>query len=179
MRFWLKIHLILLLVLVLNSITKIVWNIGWIYEIEFVLDVLLILTGWSLFWCFFKQQSKWKYYFGTYVLGSVITILALIFRGVIGAIALSFILFPFYPDTLAWKKNNFRIYEPYQGMMQSCCVYTVAKTKWFCFEKRYDTYMSDGIVDLATIKLNEMEDKIEVSYKLNNDPEWKKDILMK
>lgn len=177
--FWVKTHFTLLLILVLNSVAKNIWNVGLIYEIEFVFDLVLIVTGWSLFWNFFKQVSKWKYYFGTYVLGSLVAVVALVFRGIVGALVLSFLLYPFYPDTLAWKKDNFRIYEPYQGMMQSCCVYTVAETKWVCFEKRYDTFMSEGIIDLTTLELKDFEDRIDVFYHLKNVPDKKKDILMK
>lgn len=144
--------------------SKAFFDVGLIYEADLILKIIVALTGLTLFFYYLKPFKKINLYFSIYAIFAGLLIVSLILRGISGGLLASVLLFPFYPDQLAFQQDNVRIYMPYQGFMAACCKYEIREEKMLIFEKNYGQLDAQGKIDFANARIINDENEIRLSY---------------
>jgi len=112
------------------------------------------------FGCFIRKKN----YFSIYPISIVIGTIALIFRGIFGAIILSIILYPFDLNQAQYNRDNIRIYNEAKGFLSACCNYKLVETKFLVFEKILGRIKNEGPIDFEESKLNRLSHGIELVF---------------
>lgn len=135
-------------------------------NLEFVIKLLVILSGITLFFYHLKPFKKINTYFSIYILAGIFFIIGLLFRGIPGAIIISIIIFPIIPNNKKYENNGIIISAPFQGFMAPCLTYQIKERKFLIFEKNYGVFELDegGPIDFESICIEQSESGIEVTY---------------
>lgn len=130
-----KFHFYLLAVLVGHFIFAKVIGFGFNQTIVFVLKIILYISGLILFVYHLKPFKKVSFYFSYYIITPIVSILGYLFGGVfLVGILMAILISPIYPKQVVYKKDNFVIYNKFQGFMGVCCKYEIYENKYFLFE---------------------------------------------
>lgn len=164
-----KTHLILLVLILLNALFKKVLGIGLIYQIEFILKFVIVLTGLMLFVLYFKPFKKRTIYFSIYPISILLLGIALIVRGIFAALIISALLIPIYPDNTVFQKDDIIIYSDFSGLFRSCCNYKISKRQFYIFKVDYGYRFSavDGGIDFENFEIQKVNNTMELRYAAN------------
>jgi len=165
-----KIHLFLLGLVIINSITKAFFEIGLVLWIDNFFKILVVITGVWVFWSS-KKSKRFKianFYFLLYPITIAIGLIGVLFRGVFGAIILSIVLSPFNLNQTRYNEEGIRIYDNPQGFLGSCCNYIVTENKLYFFEKEIKSFDNQEVIDFENIEINELSKSVELIFLQKN-----------
>ncbi|MBD8491001.1 hypothetical protein IFO69_19770 [Echinicola sp. CAU 1574] len=140
-------------------------------NIAFGIKVLAVISGLILFFFYLKPFKKITLYFSIYPLIGVLSMLGLIFRGIVWALVLSVVLFPLIPDEKEFEENEIIISTPFQGFMAPCCPYEIKERQLLILEKNYGKWEleGEGPIDFETVEISSNDNEIEITYSTNFD----------
>jgi hypothetical protein len=166
-----RIHFATLTIAILNSLFKKITYYSLEGNIQFGIEILIVITGLILFFFYLKPFNKLNYYFLIYATISFFLIIGLIFRGLFWGFVLSALLFPLIPDDKEFEENGIIISTPFQGIMAPCCAYQVKERQLFIFEKDYGIMEleGEGPIDFETMNVNKLEIEIILTYSTDFD----------
>ncbi len=169
MKILVKIHFIVLTIVLLNALFKNFTNYALEGNTEFVFEILTAISGLILFFFYIKPFGKINFYFSIYAAATFLLIIALIFRGLIGALVISLVLYPIIPDEKEYEQNGIIVSTPFQGVIASCCSYQIKERKLMIFEKDHGIIETNGTINFETLKIISDQTKIELIYTLESD----------
>ncbi len=172
-----KTHFIALTIAILNSLLKNFMAYGLVGEIEFGIKILLVTSGLTLFFFYLRPFKKINVYFSIYSIAAILLIVGLIFRGIFGALIISFILFPIIPNDKGFEKNGVVISTPFQGFMARCCSYQIMERQFVIFEKDYGIFESEGPIDFDKIKIEQTKTEFKLTYSTDFEEGIKEKII--
>lgn len=107
-----------------------------------------------------------NFYFIIYPTAAIFLAIGLIFRGMLGAIIISLILFPIIPDDRIFESENTGIIisTSKSGFMAPCCAYQVKERKLLIFEKDYGAFESEGAIIFDSTSVTVTESEIILTY---------------
>ncbi len=182
-----KFHFIILLILVVNFIITLSFDVGLSNYIKIGLKFLLYgsaLVGSVLFFKPFKFITA---YFSLYVVSPLLIFFAWLADGIMGAILGSIFLGLFYTTIPVYKQDNYEIHSPFTGFMGGCCGYDLyenncllSKNKATFAYTEYTTINGEKVEELApfldgeTIKNIKIEkDSIFIEFEDNSSRSFK------
>ncbi|MGM0579988.1 MAG: hypothetical protein ACQETL_04875 [Bacteroidota bacterium] len=116
-----------------------------------------------------KPFRRISIYFSIYAILSFFLLVGLVFRGILGAIIISIILFPIIPKDRKYENNDFIISTPFQGFLAPCCTYQLDEKIFFIFENNYGTFDTEGPINFETINIELKEQGIELTFNTDFD----------
>ena len=166
-----RIHIVALTIVILNSLFKNFTTYSLEGSIEFGIWLLLAITGLTLFFFYLKPFKRINFYFSFYALITTLSIIALVFRSFFLGFILLIILYPAIPDQKKYEKDGIIITVPFQGFMSRCCLYEIKERQLLIFEKDYGRWELDGEgpIDFETVKINSNDSEIEIIYSTDFD----------
>lgn len=173
------IHFILLTIAILNTLFKSISSYSFTYNLEYSIEILVIISGLVLFFYYLTPFDKISYYFTIYAIIGFITLLGVIFRGMFWGIIMIVVLYPIIPDEIKYERDNIIIYSPFGGLMSMCCSYQVKEKKCYFFEKSYDIFELNGAVDFESMKISSTDSTIELTYFIQYEEGVRKTEILK
>lgn len=132
----LKIHIALLILLVINFLCQMNFDIGLNRKLSFGLKIIIYITGILLFFKTIKTFQKISIYFSLYIVSPILIFIGWIIDGIFGAILGSIFLFFFAPNENLQKVENITIYKKFGGLLGRCCDYEFTKEEFIIFERK-------------------------------------------
>jgi len=132
----LKIHLALVILLVINFLCQMNFDIGLNRKLSFGLKIIFYITGILLFFKTIKPFQKISIYFSLYIVSPILIFIGWIIDGIFGAILGSIFLFFFVPNESLQKVENITIYKKFGGLFGRCCDYEFTKDELIIFERK-------------------------------------------
>lgn len=160
----LKTHFITLAIAVPDYVIGTVFEVSLASQLAVALRMVVALSGVISFFFYLKPFRKINLYFSFYAICFALLIAGVIVRGIFFGIVASIILYPVYPDKVAFKKDDIVIFSSYQGFMGRCCSYRVKEKQFFIAERDYGIFDTDGPVDFEASKIGKVKDGIELTY---------------
>lgn len=172
-----KFHFIILLILVVNFIITISFDVGLNNYIKIGLKILLYGSALVGSVVFFKPFKFVTAYFSLYIISPLLIFLAWLADGIMGAVLGGLFLGLFYTTTPVYKQDNYEIHSPFTGFMGSCCYYEIYETNLFFIRNKGKFYYSDYTIDrqkveeIQNIKIE--KDSIFIDFKDNSSRSFK------
>ncbi|WP_338768933.1 hypothetical protein WAF17_08805 [Bernardetia sp. ABR2-2B] len=167
-----KFHFIILLILVVNFIITLSFDIGLNNYIKIGLKILLYGSALVGSVAFFKPFKFVTAYFSLYVISPLLIFLAWLADGIFGAILASVFVGIFYTSTPVYKQDNYEIHSAFKGFMGNCCRYEVYKNN-FLFSKNTSTFAYTEYTTINGEKVEELAPFLDGSkiknIKIEND----------
>lgn len=132
----LRIHLTTLIILLVNFLINVIFEIGLIANLRLVLKILFYVSACILFFYYAKPFKKRVLYFSIYIFSPFLIFISWIMDGILGAILGSFFLFFFVPNDNRFENDEIQINTKFQGLLGACCTYEVIEKKYFLFERK-------------------------------------------
>ncbi|RKR10649.1 hypothetical protein C8C83_2327 [Flavobacterium sp. 90] len=139
----LRTHLITLIILLINFIINVVFEIGLISNLRLVLKILFYASACILFFYNVKPFKKRALYFSVYIFSPFFIFIGWLIDGIFGAILGSVFLFFFVPNDTRFENDQIQINTKFQGFLGSCCKYEVIEKKYFLFERKIGEFQSE------------------------------------
>lgn len=136
----LRIHLTTLIILLINFIINVVFEISLIANIRLVLKILLYVSACILFFFYVKPFKKRALYFSIYIFSPVFIFISWLIDGIFGAILGSIFLFFFVPNDNRFENDQIQINRKTAGLLGACCKYEVIEKKSFLFERKVSEF---------------------------------------
>ncbi len=131
----LRIHITTLIILLINFIISVVFEISLIANLRLILKVLFYFSACILFFYYVKPFKKIALYFSIYIFSPVFILISWLIDGVFSAVVGSFFLFFFVPNDIRFENDQIQINKKFEGLLDACCKYEVIEKKCFLFEK--------------------------------------------
>lgn len=160
-----SIHIISLFIVGLHLLSSYCFNFGLAQNLLLYIKLGAITSGFFIAILFFKQLNRKRFYFGMYPLGMAIFIFGYFFRGILGGLLMSMILFPVVPDEVAFQQESTTIYTKYTGFFSLCCTYGIYENIYTVFEKKYGEFMVEGQSELKVKHLENASKVLKLTYK--------------
>lgn len=173
----LKLHFILFLLAILNTVLKLSLQLSLANSFELMLELSVVLTGIFLFFTSLKPFKWAGIYFSIYPLSLIVTSIGFALGGILSAILVSIILHPIYPNDLAYEKDNIRIYVPFEGALARCCPYLLVESRGIFFEKNYGEIPSQGPLDFEEINIVHNKNEIALTFEKKRYDELIKEFV--
>lgn len=135
-KIFLRIHIITLIILLINFIINIVFEISLIDNLRLILKILFYVSACILFFYYVKPFKKRALYFSIYIFSPVLIFITWIIDGIFGAVLGSIFLFFFVPNDIRFEDDQIQINRNFKGFLGSCCTYEVIEKKYFLFERK-------------------------------------------
>lgn len=132
----LRIHVITFIILLINFIINVVFEIGLISNLRLVLKILFYVSACILFFYYVKPFKKRALYFAVYIFSPLLIFISWLIDGIFGAILGSVFLFFFVPNDTRFENDQIQINTKFQGLVGMCCKYEVIEKKFFLFERK-------------------------------------------
>ena len=161
-------HVIILTIALLAFCSEWFFNFGFIGEIDFVINLSVLITGLIAFFFHLKPMSPIIFYFSTYAAGASMILWAVVFRGLIGAILFSIVMFFIQPKPLEFQQGNIKLYDDATGFMSGCCGYDVREVKMDIFEKNHGSFGSGGHVYFKKTRIVNQAKEVHIYYFLED-----------
>lgn len=136
----LRIHLTTLIILLINFIINVVFEISLITNIRLVLKILVYLSACILFFYYVKPFKKRTLYFSIYIFSPVFIFISWLIDGIFGALLASVFLFLFVPNDTRFENDQIQINKKTAGLLGACCKYEVIEKKSFLFERKVSEF---------------------------------------
>lgn len=161
----LKSHFLFLAIILIDWIIKMFWEIGFVNWLETILKIVILVSGIWSFINYLKPFRKINYYFLIYPISLLLVIVALIFRGIVGAIIISIVLLvPFNLNQIQYDRDKIRIYDNSEGLMSMCCSYKVTEAKFLIFEKELGRFDNDRMIDFEKARIKRSANGIQIVF---------------
>jgi hypothetical protein len=131
----LRIHLTTLIILLINFIINVVFEISLIANLRLVLKILFYVSACILFFYYVKPFKKIALYFSIYIFSPFIIFISWLIDGIFGAVLGSIFLFFFVPNDIRFENDDIQINKKFGGFLGRCCEYEVIEEECFLFEK--------------------------------------------
>ncbi|MFB3389500.1 hypothetical protein [Flavobacterium sp. LAR06] len=131
----LKIHIATLIILLINFIINVVFEISLIANLHLILKVLFYFSACILFFYYVKPFKKIALYFSLYIFSPVFIFISWLIDGIMGAILSSILVFFFFPNDIRFENEQIQIKKTPRGFLGACCKYEVIEKKYFLFER--------------------------------------------
>lgn len=142
----LGIHITTLIILLINFIINVVFDISLIANLRLVLKILFYVSACILFFYYVKPFKKIALYFSIYIFLPFFTFISWLIDGVFGAVVVSVFLFFVVPNDIRFENDQIQINKKFEGFLGACCKYEVIEKKCFLFEKnRADFQFEDNL----------------------------------
>lgn len=132
----LKIHITLVVLLVINFLCQMNFNISLNRKLSFGFKLIFSATGILLFFKTIKPFQKISIYFSLYLISPILIFIGWIIDGIFGAILGSVFLFFFAPNENLHKVENITVYKKFGGLLGRCCDYEFTKEELLIFERK-------------------------------------------
>jgi len=134
-KIFLRIHITTLIILLINFIINVVFEISLIANLRVILKTLFYVSACILFFYYARPFKKIALYFSLYILSPFFIFISWLIDGVFGAVVGSFFLFFFVPNDIRFQNDQIQINKKFEGFLGACCKYEVIEKKYFLFEK--------------------------------------------
>lgn len=166
----LRIHFFALILAIVNAVFKFATVYCLAANIEFMVEMLTVISGFALFFFYRKQPKNTGIYFLIYPVVTCLLIVGFVLRGMFGLLIVSLLLFPLIPDTKEFEQDGVIIYTPFQGFMAMCCPYQVKERKLLFFEKDLGIFASEnGSVNYEKMHIEQSDKDYTLRYTTNFD----------
>jgi len=167
----LRTHFVALALAIVNAVFKFVTVYSLAANIEFIVEMITVLSGLLLFFLYRKQFKNLSTYFSIYPVASILLIAALALRGIMGVFIISVLIFPIIPDQQEYTQDGITIYTPFKGFMTPCCPYQVRERKLLFFEKDLGDFDSEGggPIDYETVQMKQTDEEIVLTFETGFD----------
>lgn len=162
----LKSHLLFVGIMILNWVANIFFKIGLVNWFNNTILILLLLTGMWLFFDKLKPFQKIAIYFSIYPNLIIFGMIGFIFKGILGLLILSLILYPFDLNMTKYHKDEISIYSEAKGFMSACCTYKVVERKFLIFEKLLGRIQNHGNINFQQSEIKRLPKGIEVVFQM-------------
>jgi len=139
----LRIHITTLIILLINFLVNIIFEISLIANLRLVLKILFYVSACILFFYYVKPFKKIALYFSIYIFSPLLIFISWIIDGVFGAILGSVFLFFFVPNDTRFENDQIQINTKFQGFLGACCKYEVIEKKYILFERKMGEFQFD------------------------------------
>ena len=166
-----RFHIATLTIAILNTFVKNLSPYSLAGNIEYGIEILTVISGFTLFFFYLRPFKKINFYFSIYATVAFFLIIGLLFRGIFWGLVLSVLLFPIIPDEKEFEEKGIIISTPFQGFMSACCSYQIKERQFMIFEKDYGIWKleGEGPIDFETVKIRTSDNEIEIAYTTDFD----------
>ena len=161
-----RLHTSILLILGVNFLTSMVCGVGLQSKITTILVLGLISTGIVLFYTYAKPFKRRSYYYSIYVFWVVMLGVGWLLRGIVGAILFSVVSYPLFPDTTCYENQQWKVVEPFSGVMGACCNYQLKEKIGFFLEKNSAKFRVEVPIIIKDVFLQTATSEYLVEYEL-------------
>ncbi len=164
----LRIHITTLIILLINFIINVVFEISLVANLRLVLKILFYISACILFFYYVKPFKKRALYFSIYIFSPIFIFIGWLIDGIFGAVLGSFFLFFFVPNDIRFENDQIQINKNFEGFLSACCKYEVIEKKFFLFERKIGEFQFEDNLYLRKEDIQIQKDILKIHLILKN-----------